>query len=276
MNTINTLISNSTSRYTTAFENGLTPQSLQEHTPAAFAPTADESLSPAYRFISTRRVLDALGQAGFIPVAARQTRTRAHSALHACHCIRLRRKFETVALADGVPELIFLNSHDGSSTYQLHMAVFRPICTNGLCVAATQFPVWRISHRRDVLDEIIKAALEMTESFALLGERIQCMERTLLDEAQRLEFADGALKLRFPQPPHRGIAASQLLEVRRPEDVGTDLWHTFNAVQENCIRGGLAGRSTTGRKTRSRGITAIREDVRLNAGLWDLAEHYLH
>jgi hypothetical protein len=53
------------------------------------------------------------------------------------------------------------------------------------------------------------------------------------------------------------------------------LWSTLNKVQENLLRGGLTRRSATGRLTRTRRITAIREDVRLNSGLWDLARETL-
>jgi alpha-D-ribose 1-methylphosphonate 5-triphosphate synthase subunit PhnL len=64
-------------------------------------------------FVSTEGVLDALGQAGFFPIAVAQTRTRSRSPLHARHAVRLRR-LETVDLNDSVPEIILLNSHDGS------------------------------------------------------------------------------------------------------------------------------------------------------------------
>jgi hypothetical protein len=49
----------------------------------------------------------------------------------------------------------------------------------------------------------------------------------------------------------------------------------LNRVQENLLRGGLSRRSTSGRLTRTRRITAIREEVRLNSGLWDLASELL-
>jgi hypothetical protein len=63
--------------------------------------------------------------------------------------------------------------------------------------------------------------------------------------------------------------------VRRVEDAGEDLWSTLNKVQENLIRGGLSRRSTSGRLTRMRGITAIRKDLQLNSQLWDLATEVL-
>lgn len=45
----------------------------------------------------------------------------------------------------------------------------------------------------------------------------------------------------------------------------------MNVVQEHIIKGGVQRRTATNRVVRMRGILAIREDVRLNAGLWDRA-----
>ena len=56
-------------------------------------------------------------QAGFDPVDARQAGTRRANPLHARHVVRLRRRLETVHLKDSVPEVVFLNSHDGTSAY---------------------------------------------------------------------------------------------------------------------------------------------------------------
>ena len=77
--------------------------------------------------------------------------------------------------------------------------------------------------------------------------------------------------MRFPKDQHGGMEPSQLLVPRRPQDVGNDLWRTFNVIQENVLQGGLVRRSASNRLTRSRRITAIREDVRLNSALWEMA-----
>lgn len=111
--------------HTSAFLAPLSPEALRERAPAAFADSAHESRSAAYTFISTATVVDALRVAGFYPVEARQA-LRARSALHARHLIRFRRRFETVALRDAVPEILFLNSHDGTSAYRKPEAKRRP------------------------------------------------------------------------------------------------------------------------------------------------------
>src|SRR5690606_10473011 len=104
-----------------------------------------------------------------------------------------------------------------------------------------------------------------------LAAQVEQMEARQLVQGEQIAFAERALQLRYPDSNETGLQPSQLLTVRRTEDLGDDLWSTLNRVQENLIGGGLARRSATGRLTRTRRITAIREDVRLNSGLWDLA-----
>jgi hypothetical protein len=95
----------------------LTLDEVRERAPAVFAPAAHEDLSTKYTFVPSERVLSGLMNAGFVPVDARQARTYRASPVHAQHVVRLRRRYETIALRDSVPEILFLNSHDGSSAY---------------------------------------------------------------------------------------------------------------------------------------------------------------
>ncbi|MNG31048.1 hypothetical protein D3C84_1167890 [compost metagenome] len=59
---------------------------------------------------------------------------------------------------------------------------------------------------------------------------------------------------------------------RRAEDRASDLWTTFNRVQENTIKGGLRGRNKQGRRTTTRAVNGIDQDVKLNRALWVLAQ----
>ena len=65
--------------------------------------------------------------------------------------------------------------------------------------------------------------------------------------------AGAALRRAQPkgQPP-APVTAEQLIEARRPEDLGHSLWTTFQRVQENVIRGGQPGRSAQGRRMHTR------------------------
>lgn len=270
--------SNSTlsfSRYSNAFTQGLALEDLRSKVPAVFAGGAHESLSHKYTFIPTELVLLGLMSAGFVPVEARQAGSRKTSPMHARHVVRLRRRFETVSLRDSVPEVVFLNSHDGSSAYQLRLGLFRAVCTNGLIVSVGAFPALCVAHRGDIVDEVVTAALEASERFEMLAGRVERMEQRRLDRDEQLNFAGKALGLRYPEPEMAGMQPSQLLGSRRAEDVSDDLWTVFNRVQENLLGGGLVRRTPTGRLSRTRRITSIRADVRLNSRLWGLAEEVL-
>ena len=70
--------------------------------------------------------------------------------------------------------------------------------------------------------------------------------------------------IRVSPPKSRGFASPLT-------DTGDDLYSALNKVQENLLRGGLARRSASGRLVRTRRISSIKEDVRINSGLWDLA-----
>lgn len=257
--------------HASVFGDALSLEAIRQRAPAVFAHSADQHRSEKYTFIPTERVLAGLMQAGFVPVDARQTRTRRASPMYARHVVRLRRRFETVQLKDAIPEVVFLNSHDGTSAYQLRLGLFRVICTNGLIVSQGAFPTYYVPHRGNVVDEVIAGALEASERFGALAEQVERMEARRLYKDEQIQFAQRALVLRYPDVAYVGLQPSQLLTCRRTDDLGDDLWSTLNKVQENLLQGGLSRRSTTGRLVQTRRITAIRQEVRINSGLWDLA-----
>jgi hypothetical protein len=261
--------------HASAFDRTLTLEAVRQQAPAVFAPSADEHRSAKYTFIPTLRVLNGLLQAGFVPVEARQSQTRSASSLHARHVIRLRRRFETVQLRDSIPELVFLNSHDGTSAYQLRMGLFRVVCTNGLIVSRGTFPTFSVPHRGNVVENVVAHALSLSERFDDLAAQVERMEQRHLYKDEQIRFAQRALALRYPDPDLAGMAPTQLLNCRRTDDLGDDLFSTLNKIQENLLRGGLSRRSASGRLVRTRRISAIREDVRLNSALWEMATEML-
>lgn len=259
-----------------ALDDGLSLAVVRALAPAAFASAAHERTSPKYTFIPTERVLKGLMSAGFVPVEARQTHARLASPTHVRHIVRLRRRFETVQLKDSVPEMVFLNSHDGSSAYQLRMGLFRVVCTNGLIVSHGTFPAFCVPHRGNVVDDVISGAMRLSERFEALAAQVERMERHHLFKDEQLRFAERALAMRYETPTESGsMQPSQLLHCRRIEDTGDNLWSVLNRCQEALLRGGLIRRSATGRPSRTRRITSIKEEVRLNSRLWDLASEIL-
>lgn len=270
MSSVQTLMDESSDR-ASAFARTLDGEDLQRRTPAALAGEADPRTSASYKFLSTERIIEALRSVGFLPVQASQVRSRRMSPRFAPHVIRFRRRYETVQLRDSIPEILCLNSHNGRTALQFRLALYRPICTNGLIVCSEALPVWRVPHRGDVFDQAIAAVVQQAEQFAEIGRWVERMEQTRLDSEQRLSFASRALLLRYPGGQHAGMQAGQLLEARRSEDAGDDVWRVYNTIQENVIQGDQLRQSASGRQLRSRPIRAIARDVEINTGLWQIA-----
>lgn len=239
--------------------------------PAVFAGGAHARTSPKYTFIPTERILSGLMDAGFVPVEAKQVCSRRSSALFARHLVRLRRRDEAVRLRDSTPELLFLNSHDGTSAYQLRMGFFRFTCANGLIVSRGAFPGVCVSHRGNVVDAVVAGALSVAAQFDGLAQQVERMEARRLAPVEQRALADQALAVRYPDAVETRMDVEQLLRCRRSEDSADNLWCTLNRIQENLLAAGLSRRGRSGRLSRSRRITSIQEDLRINSQLWDLA-----
>lgn len=257
------------------FLGTLTLEDVRQRAPAVFADAPHERTSAKYTFIPTDRVLGALMNAGFLPVQAEQVVTRRANPGHARHVLRLRRRYETVQLQDAIPEVVFLNSHDGTSAYQLRLGLFRAVCTNGLIVSRGAFQAVCVAHRGNIVDEVVEGAIRIAEQFEQLAVQVERMEARRLLKDDQLSFAQAALVTRYPNAAERGLSPDQLLRCRRVEDLPDTLWSTFNRVQENLLGGGLIGHSKSARITRTRRSSSIRENVRINSRLWDLATEVL-
>lgn len=258
-------------QYSSAFSQAIDLAELASQVPAAFSEHAAEHTSENYVFISTKQLVSALLEAGFIATQARQAGVRGDaSAAYARHMLHFQPQRQSVSLLDAIPQIVLINSHDGRSAYQLRAGLYRPVCTNGLLSKMGDWGLIHVPHRGNVVANVVDAALELTRDFSRVGEVIECMHHTELTFEQKVAFAHQALAVRYPTQ-RRPFDAESLLTVNRPADAGNDVWRVFNTIQENVMRGGIAGRSATGRATRSRPIRAIREDVRINNELWRLA-----
>ena len=255
----------------------LLPTALTQAAPAAFADTPDVNrTSRHYQFISPARVIDALLEAGFEPTRAQQTQSRKGGSLHhARHMIRFSYIKNTLSLIDAVPELILINSHDATSAYTLRAGLFRPLCTNGLVSQIGDFGLLHVPHRGNVIHNVVDGALQIARGFNDITRVVEHMAARTMSDPERRDFAVAALRVRYPHAEHIPVQAEQLLTARRNADFGNSLWLTYNVVQENLVAGGLHSRSASGRYGRTRAIRAIREDIRINVGLWNHALTFL-
>ena len=243
--------------------------------PSIFAEGKHASRSERYTYIPTIEVLRGLRREGFEPFMVAQGASRVEGkAEYTKHMIRMRHAGQ-VQTRPEANEIILINSHDGASSYQMLAGMFRFVCCNGLVVGKVVEDI-RIPHKGNVQGEVIEGAFRVLDEFEAAQASAEGMKALTLEPEEQGAFATAALALRFgertdnqPPPP---ITAEQLVEARRPEDLGRSLWSTFQRVQENVMRGGQIGRSAQGRRLHTRPVGSIDRGVSLNRALWMLAE----
>src|SRR5262249_24374538 len=110
---------------------------LRRRAPSIFAASRWERMSGRYRMVPTIDVVGMLRDRGFLPVRADQSRSSIPGkGDFTRHMIRFRHAEFVSPLTVGaeVPELVLVNSHDGTSAYKFLAGIFRLICRNGMVV----------------------------------------------------------------------------------------------------------------------------------------------
>jgi len=242
---------------------------LRRAAPSIFATQPYNKMSDKYRFIPTIDILSALEEEGFTPFSAKENAVRIEDKKgFARHVIRLRNNDTMKQVGDLVPEVVLMNSHDGSSSFQLSAGIYRLVCANGMIVGNDAVSA-RIRHSGDVGD-VIEGVFDVVKEMPNILKQIESWQAIDLDVKQRNALAAAAVPLRWKD--EQSVRAHDLLFTHRGVDAKTDLWTTFNVIQENIIKGGVRSTGVTGRRSRSRSVASVAEDQRLNKALWILAD----
>lgn len=250
-------------------EQPLSNHQIAEYAPSVLATEPHSSRGERYTFIPTIDVVEGLRREGFAPYEVRQTRVRqADRRAFTRHMVRLRHASSITSQGE-VPEIVLLNSHDGTSSYQLLAGIFRFVCSNGL-IAGDVMQDIRVRHSGNVVDDVIEGSFRVLDDVKHVEHRIDTYKSTELTMGEQQAFAEAALRLRYDE--QAPIESRRLLLPRRWEDNKPDLWSTFNIVQENMLKGGVAGRSASGRRVSTREVGGVNENVKLNRALWTLAD----
>ena len=253
----------------------LSNEAMQARVPSIFAAEAHESRSGRYAYIPTVQILDGLRREGFEPFFAQQSKSRIEGkGDFTKHMIRLRHRSRSTERGEA-HEIILVNSHDGTSSYQMMNGVFRFVCANGL-FAGDLFGDVRVKHTGDAMGQVIEGAYTVLKDADEIMEGVQEKKAILLTEGEQSAFARAAHTLPFEDADKAPIEAERLLAPARREDLNRDLWTTFNVVQERIIRGGQTGWTLDAngnrRRQSTRAVTGIDQGKALNRALATLAD----
>lgn len=264
-------------------QTSLDNDALRSIAPSIFADDKHSSRSDRYAYIPTAEIVDGMRANGFQPFYAKQGSSRIEGKeAFTKHLIRFRHQGMegvTAKLGGIYPEVVVINSHDGTSAYKVQAALMRLICLNGMMVSDRELASVSVPHKGNVMDKVIEG------SFEVLGESRQAVgivnawAGITLSRDESQVMAEAAHVIRFGDSEgntNTPIKPDQLLRARRSADQGPDLWRTMNRIQENAIRGGLSAYGTDAnnrpRLVTSREVKGIDSDVKINKALWLLTE----
>lgn len=260
----------------------LSSEDLRRSAPSIFAEHARPGVSSRYTFVSTAQVVALLGAEGWEPVKASEQRVRLEDRIgFQMHEIRFARRVDLEArelqVGSTRAEMVLQNAHDGSRAYRIDAGLYRLVCRNGLTVSDADFAHVSIRHVDVSAEAFALAAQAVAQNTPRALETVAKWQGVQLSQATRVEFARRAAALRWnaDQPVTKLLSPEKLLTPVRYGDAATDLWTTFNVIQEHLVRGGdryLAYTDGMGiRRNRTRPVASLTEGQRINKALWTLA-----
>ena len=265
-------------RQETMYSNitGISMEVAKEKAPAIFATKpADYINLKRYKFTPTTEIVDYMKDMGYLLTDAKQSKTKIPLRnTYGTHIVTIQHPDLYVKDSEGGlearPTIVLLNSHDGSRPIQFEMGLFRLICSNGLMIKSMDMGSFKERHTKYTFQEVKDLISSKVDTLPKVIDKINDWNMVEMTAKQRRQFAVDALLLRLGEERKvEDYEINSVLETRRVEDKGQSLWRTFNAVQENIIKGGFQMNERT-----ARGITNPVQDMVLNQGLWQLADSY--
>ena len=266
----------------------MTKEQLKEACPLAFAqaPT-NPDVSKKYLFVNTETIVDDLDKLGWKPVQAAQRSSRGKSTIFSKHMVAFQNPDIMIKGKDGddsFPRIIMTNSHDGMQAFKFSVGIYRLVCSNGLVVADEEFSDFKIKHKGYTFEELRGV---VNQAVADLPNRVQVlndMKQRILTQEEKGKLALDAMLIRAGIEPGSDKAKkfnyddetiTDILDPKRDEDKGDDLWRVFNVVQEKITQGDFHAALTGAKVRKVRKIKSFEKDLKVNKELFKLATNLI-
>ena len=239
--------------------------------PSVFSETHSPKMSDKYVHIKTSDILERFQDMGW-NVASVNAPRHSKAPEFARHALRLRhRDFPSLDKDSVIPELIVLNSHNGSWALRIALGMFRVVCSNGM-VAGSLWDGIALKHYniKDLEEKVESVTQRMGGLANNLADKITEWQQVEVPFKEQEEFARKAIGIRWGDKTP--VNPDTLLLARRDSDKGNSLWKVFNRVQENLTQGGYTGTSSNGRTLNIKPVKNVKRDYKFNYELFDLAE----
>ena len=274
------------SKFSTQLDSYLSKEQVKALAPVVFAtePT-NKNVSEKYLHVNTETVIDDLAKLGWFPVTAMQRRTKPRKdgspTIRSKHMISFQNPDLMIKGKDGddaCPRIIVTNSHDGLSSFQFRVGIYRFICSNGLVVADEEFSAFSIKHKGYTFEElqtvVSSAVADLPNKIVVLNK----MQARMLTAEEQRQLAIDAMALRSTNPDatYDETSIEEVLAATRKEDEGDSLWLVFNRIQESIINGGYSAALRGAKVRKVKKIKSFERDLQVNQDLFKLATSLLN
>jgi hypothetical protein len=253
---------------------------VQENFPTFCNTHAHDSRSDKYQQVTTFDVLQDVVPQGYEIANIDVAKTRkAETQGYQRHVVRLRNA-DYNETSDFVPEIIIVNSHNGTSSFQVYTGFHVFACSNGLVAGDIGYSKFVRHIGSTVVYDVANAIYAAMRNVNEPLNAIERMKRKILSYEEKKNFVLMAIAARYGDDYlHQGYndyVTNRMLQVNRRADNGDDMWRVFNTVQEKLINGSyvVLPKDTPehrAKRAKIRKLSSIDAKVQLNRDLWDLA-----
>jgi hypothetical protein len=256
----------------------LTKEQIKNSAPLIFAeqPT-NPDVSDKYLFVNTETIIDDLEKLGWLPVQAVQRKARkSEGTIFSKHMVSFQNPDIMITSQDGdnaYPRILLTNSHDGMQAFKFSVGIFRLVCSNGLVIADEQFSDFKIKHKGYSFEELRNVVRQAVEDLPNRVQVMNDMKNRILTQEEKNQLALDAMLVRagVKTLEYDAETIEEILEPKRSEDKGDDLWRVFNVIQEKITQGDFHAALTGAKVRKVRKISSFEKDMKVNKELFKLA-----
>jgi len=242
---------------------------MQLRAPALFAKSAHPKMSGRYSFTNTYDILLHIHNRGF-KVSSVQGGQKTYNK------VMIRMRHDAYDKRDDAPEIVIVDSHDGTSRLKMMLGIIRFICMNGMVAGDMLYSRSFVHLAPDLMEQVMLELDDIQQHITALEKRVQRMKNYTTNIGERILLADAAIKARFSRDEDRPASfiadmRQRMLHTRRSDDESKDMYTVMNVIQENVLRGGMTYHiSNTIRRVAP--ITNVDRNLLINHTLWREAE----
>ena len=249
--------------------------------PSIGATAPAEVVSKKYSFLPSSRIIEDMNTLGWGLANVKGIKSgmkNKHRKEHGRHFLIFQNdeiKIVKNDMTEAIPQIIVENNSMGTGRLKIHIGIFRLVCENGLVIAEQSLGEYKMRHMKYTYEDLQELVNRIVADLPTAVAKINTFTEKEMTAEEMTRFATEALKVRLGE--ERVATADEIAELLRPRrtaDEGTDLWKTFNRVQESVMRGGGMFLDSKGKLRKMKATTNIMVEAEMNKQLWALAESF--